>query len=499
MIDEKNTNDVRAQEMVINQFEAARKKRSLWESHWQECYDYALPQRQDTSIGTQGGKRNQQIFDATALNAVDQLAASLLSELTPPWSRWFNLTVGPDVPEQDREIVGDLLEEATGVLQNHFDRSNFAVEMHQAFLDVVTAGTASILFEEAKTGDFSAFQFKAIPLEQLYVLESDDGTLNVTFRHLALTSGQMKKRFGDAVTLDETHTTQEENFKILEAVLPVDTGYEYFVINLSDQQPAIIETGFFRETPFVTFRWSKSPGEIYGRSPVMKALPDIKTANKVVELILKNASIAVTGIWQADDDGVLNPANIKLVPGTIIPKAVGSAGLKPLEMPGKFDVSQLVLDDLRGRIQEALLADKLSAVDQKQMTATEVLERASTIARLLGATYGRLQSELLTPLIKRAYAILRRRGEIADLPLDGRYVTLRYTSPLAKAQAQRDMQLVLSWIEKSMTLGDAATAIVNVEKAARYIGETLGVPNTLIRNQEDVISNMITKGEGDDV
>ena len=271
------------------------------------------------------------------------------------------------------------------------------------------------------------------------------------------------------------------------------------MINLSDQEPAIIETGFFRETPFVTFRWSKSPGEIYGRSPVMKALPDIKTANKVVELILKNASIAVTGIWQADDDGVLNPANIKLVPGTIIPKAVGSAGLKPLEMPGKFDVSQLVLDDLRGRIQEALLADKLSAVDQKQMTATEVLERASTIARLLGATYGRLQSELLTPLIKRAYAILRRRGEIADLPLDGRYVTLRYTSPLAKAQAQRDMQLVLSWIEKSMTLGDAATAIVNVEKAARYIGETLGVPNTLIRNQEDVISNMITKSEGDDV
>ena len=38
----------------------------------------------------------------------------------------------------------------------------------------------------------------------------------------------------------------------------------------------------------------------------MTTLPDIKTANKVVELILKNASIAVTGIWLADDDGVLN-------------------------------------------------------------------------------------------------------------------------------------------------------------------------------------------------
>ena len=78
----------------------------------------------------------------------------------------------------------------------------------------------------------------------------------------------------------------------------------------------------------------------------MTALPDIKTANKVVELILKNASIAVTGIWLADDDGVLNPANVKLVPGSIIPKAVGSAGLTPLQAPGRFDVSQLVLDDL---------------------------------------------------------------------------------------------------------------------------------------------------------
>src|SRR3546814_19576753 len=74
----------------------------------------------------------------------------------------------------------------------------------------------------------------------------------------------------------------------------------------------------------------------------MKALPDIKTANKVVELILNNASIAVTGIWQADDDGVLNPSTVRVVPGAIIPKAQGSAGLTPPAAPGRFDVSQLV-------------------------------------------------------------------------------------------------------------------------------------------------------------
>ena len=166
----------------------------------------------------------------------------------------------------------------------------------------------------------------------------------------------------------------------------------------SDGDIMVLAEGRFLSSPFINFRWSKAPGEKYGRSPVMKALPDIKTANKVVELVLKNASIAVTGIWQVDDDGVINPANIKLVPGTIIPKAVGSAGLTPLEAPGRFDVSELVLDQVRARIRRALLVDQLGQVDGPRMTATEVLERAAEMARLLGATYGRLQSELLTPL-----------------------------------------------------------------------------------------------------
>ena len=105
------------------------------------------------------------------------------------------------------------------------------------------------------------------------------------------------------------------------------------------------------------------------------------------------ASIAVTGIWQADDDGVINPATIRLVPGAIIPKAVGSAGLTALANPARFDVSQLVLDDLRRRIRHALLVDRLGPVTGTRMTATEVVERSAEMARLLGATYGRLQSE----------------------------------------------------------------------------------------------------------
>lgn len=126
---------------------------------------------------------------------------------------------------------------------------------------------------------------------------------------------------------------EETRIAVIEAVFPDDKGYRYMAV--AEPAPGLVSDamvlseGRFEKSPFINFRWLKAPGEIYGRSPVMKALPDIKTANKVVELVLKNASIAVTGIWQADDDGVLNPANIKLVPGAIIPKAVGSSGLTP--------------------------------------------------------------------------------------------------------------------------------------------------------------------------
>ncbi len=253
------------------------------------------------------------------------------------------------------------------------------------------------------------------------------------------------------------------------------------VLEPEDGAPVLLAEGRFAESPFVAFRWLKLPGETYGRGPVAKALPDIRTANKVVELILKNASIAATGIWQADDDGVLNPATIRLVPGAIIPKAAGSAGLTPLAAPGNFDVSQIVLQDLRARIRGALLADRIAASEKAAMTATEVLERASTAARLLGATYGRLQAELLTPLIARCMAVLRRRGEVPPVMLDGHEVRLVYASPLARVQARADAADTLLFLQAAAAMGEEAKASLDPAAATRWLARTLGAPPEILR------------------
>ncbi|TVR81936.1 MAG: phage tail protein [Rhodospirillales bacterium] len=476
---------------VQERYRRAREGRACWERVWQDCYDFALPLRANVAgAEPRAETRGDRLFDATAPDAIEQLAASLFSQLMPPQTAWFALVPGCDVDPDARRDLAAHLDRASRVMLTHFDRSNFALEVHQCLLDVVTAGTASLAFEEAAPGSASAFHFAAVPLSQVVIEDSGSGRADTTFRVSALSSRQVGERFPGAAsrqTLEGCADAMTDGrIPVVEAVIPEGAAYRYVAFieaAARAAEPLTLAEGVFQTAPFINFRWLKAPGETYGRSPVMKALPDIKTANKVVELVLKNASIAATGIWQADDDGVLNPATVKLVPGSIIPKAVGSSGLTPLSAPGRFDVSELVLEQLRARIRRALLVDQLGELHGPRMTATEVLERAAEVARIFGATFARLQTELLRPLLARAYAILVRRGEIADLPLDGRLVDVRCRALQTRFQAQQEAQNTMLWLTFTRELGPEAMAVVDQAAATRWLGQILGVPDVLMRGE----------------
>ena len=470
-------------------FLQAQTRRQPWESLWRDCYAYALPQR-GAGFGGEfapGRTGTERLFDGTALDAVDQLAASLLAELTPPFSQWFDLVPGSALDPLERGPFAELLEDTGRIVQGHLERSNFAVEMHQAFLDLVTVGNATLLLEEAPTGTMSALRFTAIPLAEMFFECGADHRIEGHFRRTRLGRSALQARypFCELPQAGGVRGGAEPMHEVVEAIIPERVGFAYRAfLEDGSSSPVPLAEGLFESSPFISFRWLKAAAEVYGRSPVMSALPDIKTVNKVVELVLKNASISVTGIWQADDDGVLNPATIKLVPGSIIPKAVGSSGLTPLQAPGRFDVSTLMLDELRARIRRTLLADRLGPASGPRMTATEILERSQETARLLSATYGRLQAELLTPLLARTVQILKRRGEIPDLPVDGRTVQIAFRSPLARSQAQRDVQNTLLWLETAGKLGAEAMQAVDVPATTQWLGHTLGVPSRLIRDSK---------------
>jgi hypothetical protein len=453
-------------EDIVARHARAVDRRRAQDALWQDCYDHVLPPPTGGRVA---------IFDATAADAAEQLAASLLAELTPPWSRWFGLAPARAMEGDTEAAIA--LEDVAEVLQGHFDRSNFALEMHQAFLDLVIAGTGLLLVEEAPLGEASALRFTAVPLREAVLEEGPSGRLDTVFRAARLTEAALRERYPAAPLPPAMEDDAEApRHRVLEAVWPDDRGTAFRAVLVTDRGPVVVGAGRFAQNPFIGFRWLKAPGEVYGRGPVAKALPDIRTANKVVELVLKNASIAATGIWQADDDGVLNPATVRLEPGAIIPKAPGSSGLTPLAAPGNFDISQLVLTDLRARIRGALLADRIGPERRDNMTATEVLERAAQTARLLGATYGRLQAELLTPLVSRCLSILRRRGEIPPLLLDGRDTVLRYRSPLAQVQGRSDAANTLLFLQAVRAMGPEAIATIDLPAAARWLGRTLSAP-----------------------
>ena len=407
------------QKNLMQLYKRALDERDIWLNRWKTAMRYTIPTNDSDSA---------MLFDATASDAVDNLSASMYSLLTPPESLWINLV-------RESELSPDA-DQATTMLRAHLNDSNFYTTIHQCYTDLVVLGTACLFMAENPIGADSAFSFTAIPMTDIALLPG------AVFHITSLPACDVMEKYPNFVfpkNLQETIKNNSQTpIRLVQSL--IGTDFTAWVDVGGDFENNVVARGTFETNPYIIFRWSVVSGEIYGRGPVLRALPDIKTANKVVELVLKNATIAVSGIWQADDDGVINLSNINLTPGAIIPKAVGSSGLTPLSSGADFDVSQIVLRDLRDRIRHSLLADRLGLVSDKEMTATEILARNADMVRILGATYGRLLHEFIKPLCERGLQILSRRGLIDKISLHSD-AELKYQAPIVQ-MAREEMSII---------------------------------------------------------
>jgi CII-binding regulator of phage lambda lysogenization HflD len=197
--------------------------------------------------------------------------------------------------------------------------------------------------------------------------------------------------------------------------------------------------------------------------------------------------MSVSGVYTYEDDGVINPDNIALVPGSLIPVAPGSRGLNAIQSASNFDVAQLVLQDMRQNIKKALYMETLGRPEGTPMTATEVSERMADLSRQIGSSFGRLQAELIHPLLKRIIRILSQQGRIELPKVNGREVKVAARSPLAKAQHLQDVADVNRFNEiLAGTFGpQMINIIMNQNEVAKYIAGKMNLPEKLIRDQEE--------------
>jgi hypothetical protein len=237
-------------------------------------------------------------------------------------------------------------------------------------------------------------------------------------------------------------------------------------------------------SPWIVSRYAKVAGEIYGRGPLITALPDVKTLNKTLELVLKNASLAIAGVYTAADDGVLNPNTIKIVPGAIIPVARNGGpqgeSLRPLPRAGDFNVSQIIMNDLRQNIKRILLDESLPPDNMSARSATEVAERMKELSQNLGSAFGRLINETMIPLVTKILNVMDTRGLI-DLPLkvNGLEIKVAPVAPLAMSQAMEEVEKVLQYAQIAQQSGPEASATLKVGEMMDFIAEQLGIPQRI--------------------
>lgn len=487
--------------ILLKRFASLQNQRETWESHWQEIADYVVPRKADvTKKRSPGDKRAELIFDGTAIHAAELLSASLHGMLTNASTSWFGLRY------TDRELNGDdeareWLQGVEDVMYQAFNRSNFQEQIHELYHDLITFGTAVMFVDK---DDEQQIRFSTRHIAECYVTEDEKGRVDTVYRKFKMPGKAVVARFGDEKLSSKIINKINENpydmVELVHAVFrrqdrdPTKITAENKPIASIYMEPAekvVLSESGFDEFPYMAPRFLKASFEVgYGRSPAMTALADIKMLNKMSEVTIRAAQKQVDPPLLVPDDGFMLP--IRTVPGGLNFYRSGTRDrLEPLNIGANNPLGLNMEEQRRQAIRSAFYVDQLILGQGPQMTATEVVQRTEEKMRLLGPVLGRLQAELLQPLIDRVYNLLARQQAFEPAPefMEGINIDIEYVSPLAMAQRQGDIQAMTRLLELMMPLTQLDPSImdyIDADGVSKHLIKTLAIPATAVRGDREV-------------
>ena len=483
---------------LLSRFDRLQGQRENWETHWQEVADYMQPRKADvTKRRARGDKRMEQVFDSSPIQAVELLAASLHGMLTNPSTPWFTLRF-KDEEVQNEDEAKLWLEASTDAMYTAFNRSNFQQEIFELYHDLITFGTAAMFIEEDND---DIIKFSTRHINEVFIAENDKGRIDTIYRKFKISARAAIQKFGDAVSADvQTKAKKDpyEEIELLHAVYPRSdfnpnkkdkSNMPFESVYMEFKNGNELSVGGFREFPFVVPRYLKASNEIYGRSPAMTALPDVKMLNEMSKTTIKAAQKQVDPPLLVPDDGFLLP--VRTVPGGLNFYRSGTRDrIEPLNIGANNPLGLNMEQQRRDSIRAVFYVNQLMMQQGPQMTATEVIQRNEEKMRLLGPVLGRLQSELLKPLIDRVFAILLRNNMLPPAPefLSGRDIEIEYVSPLAKAQKSTELQSIIRTVEILGSLANVAPVFdyINFDNLVKHLADIVGVPQKILKSQSEV-------------
>lgn len=498
---------------ICRKMEQLEGDRSIWEDHWQQIAELIWPTMSDAFFGgfqQQGEKRTEKLFDATAALALDRFSSVMVSMLTPTSQRWHKLEATDDALMRDLEVA-NWFDQATGILfrRRYNAKSAFASAMWSTFKQEGAFGSGALFTSEIN----GTMRYKSIHLSDIFVTQGHEDTLHSVYRRITLTALQALEKFGSEALpekiLKALEKTPQQQFKFIHCVRPQEhEGKAFHSVYVCKDAMCVVQEGGFYTMPYQFGRYTHGPNEIYGRSPAMLVLPELKMINEMSKSVIRAAHKAIDPPMLVHDDGILGggTTSVDLTPAAVNYGGVNQDGrqlIQPLQSGVRVDIGQDMIESRQGVVNDAFLVTLFQIlVETPEMTATEAMIRAQEKGALLAPTMERQQTELLAPLIEREIDLAQRGGHLPDMPgalkeAKGEY-EIRYTSPLTRMQDAEELVGIQRTMEVVTPIAQFDPTIlkrIDYQRILEITRRVTGAPAAIIRNEEEVQEEMDAEKE----
>jgi hypothetical protein len=494
---------------LLTRWGQLKQERSSWWGHWQEISSYLLPRsgRYFTQDRDKGWRRHNNIYDNTGTRSLRVLGAGMMAGATSPARQWFRLgTSDPQLNEF--QPVKLWLDDVQSRMQLVFQKSNTYRALHTMYEELGAFGTASSIV----LPDYNNVIHHYPQTIGEYALATDyQGRVNTLYREFEKTVAEIVKEFG----IDKVSTTVKNLYDrgqldtwitIIHAIEPredrdpkmrdsLNMAYGSYYFELGSNPGKYLRESGFVDFPVVAPRWATTGGDIYGHSPGMEALGDVKQLQheqlrkaQCIDYQTKPPLQVPTSMKNRDVDTL--PGGISFVDANTAGGGIRSA------FQVNLDLNALLLDiqDVRERVRGAFYADlflMLANATDTRMTATEVAERHEEKLLMLGPVLERLHNELLDPLIEMTFNRMVEANVLPPPPqeLQGMELNVEFVSMLAQAQRAIGTNSVDRFVGNLGVVAQIKPDVLdkfNADEWADAYSDMLGVDPKMIVANENV-------------
>lgn len=384
----------------------------------------------------------ENIYDNTARQANNLMAASLGGAMWPNGGKTAILDPPDHIKgtEAETQELRDFYEFATKVTLraiNH-PKGGFTTAFEEYLLANGSYGTAGLGVYEADDYD-APFRFMAHDVVHMVIDEDPHGMVDTVYFTREMTLRQMVKEYGVenlSPAARQKHNAQEwnEKMRVLICIEPreerdytkagnQDMPIASYHIDM-DGQHVLRESGYI-EMPVFVGRFWKVPGEKYGRSPGMAALPDILELNAMREAYILGQEKTLDPPMALYEDSSLGNGVLDTSAGAVnvfSPTGRGAAtgagkAVEPLYTVGELPTAKERIMELTENVRNHFFVDRLLDLNNEtRMTLGEANIRNELRGQSLTPVYSRQETEVLIRVMERVFNSLLLRGYYGVIP-----------------------------------------------------------------------------------